>query len=113
MSYSKNLTQSPAQTQNERKPLTTMDRVRAGETFRVHGDKMGFSYRFEKIDSISYMLLMNSLMVGVCNAGSFYHFGFCMYIRLLGQCEIFTVNASDITFDADVLHFDGEGGAVC
>lgn len=120
MSYNKN--HSQAQAIKERKTVQNparrkwisvgdriMRRVMDGERFNVKGDRMGFTYRFERENPDAYTLFLNNLLVGVMSRSAFFQEGFVVTLRVLGNVHRFQVLAEDIKFITD----NGEGGASC
>lgn len=106
MSLNKNC---PAQTIKEQpKAKRTIDRVMGGERFRITTDRMGFTYRFQKEDSTHWSFYINNLLVGVCNAGSFFPLGFAINLRMLGNVITHSVLCDDIRFYEEL-----KGGALC
>ena len=120
MSYSKNSTQSPAPTQNERTITRNkiIARVMRGERFRLRTDRMGFTYRFEREDDIHFTFYINNLLVGATTQGAFQDMGFALSLRVLGEPTVFTVLRDDIRFIDEpatlpFLTISRKGGAVC
>lgn len=120
MSFNKNLTQSPAPTQNERTITRNkiIARVMRGERFRLRTDRMGFTYRFEREDDIHFTFYINNLLVGATTQGAFQDMGFALSLRVLGEPTVFTVLRDDIRFIDEpatlpFLTISRKGGAVC
>lgn len=115
MSYSKNY--SPAPTKNERRNNINpvIDRVMRGERFRLTTDRFGFTYRFEREDSIHYTFYINDLLAGVTTQGAFLPAGFVLSLSILGQPTHFSVLREDIRFVEEfaAINFIQKGGAVC
>lgn len=90
--------ESPVQTINGLKERTSIDRVMAGEPFRIHNDRMGFTYRFEREDGGFFSFYINNLLAAVASRSSFMRLGFVIHVRMLGSLQTYSVMSEDITF---------------
>ena len=86
-----------------------MRRVMDGERFNVKGDRMGFTYRFERENADAYTFFLNNLLVGVMSRRAFFKEGFVITLNVLGDVHRFQVLVEDIRFITD----NEEGGARC
>lgn len=86
-----------------------MRRVMDGERFYVNGDRMGFSYRFERENPDAYSLWLNNLLVGVMSRRAFFKEGFVVSLSVFGNVQHFQVMVEDIRFVSD----SEKGGARC
>lgn len=100
-SNNSNTPQPAAFTLVRRERKTPIERVKAGESFQVVGDRFENRYRFDKIDSQHWALCWNNLIVAAATAGNFFMQGFVINMRVLGQVSRLQVLTEDIRFTAD------------
>ena len=106
-SNNSNTPQPAAFTLARKERKTPIERVKAGESFQVVGDRFNNQYRFDKVEANTWALCWNNLIVAAATGGNFFLQGFVVNMRVLGQVARLQVLTEDIRFAADMR----EGGA--